>query len=180
MELIQGIKERRSVRNFTKEKISHELFESIVEVAKYAPSWKNGQCVRYTLIESPTLLEKIATNAVLSFSYNTDTILKAPNLVIVSTVNKRSGYEKDGTFSTSKADTWEVFDAGIAAQTFCLAAHGFAVGSVIMGIFDDQKIKEYCELPDNQTVAAIIAIGKPITEPQTPPRKNVEDITSYR
>ncbi len=54
-----------------------------------------------------------------------------------------SGYEHDGTFSTPQNDRWEVFDAGIATQTFCLAAHAKGVGSVILGIFDEEKIHQY-------------------------------------
>ena len=32
-----------------------------------------------------------------------------------------------------------MFDAGIAAQTFQLAAHECGIGSVVMGIFDEVR-----------------------------------------
>lgn len=35
-----------------------------------------------------------------------------------------------------------MFDAGIAAQTFCLAAHEKGIGTVILGVFDDKKLRK--------------------------------------
>ena len=41
MELIKGIKERRSTRKFTDQAVSEEEIRAIVSAAAYAPSWKN-------------------------------------------------------------------------------------------------------------------------------------------
>jgi Nitroreductase len=174
------IKERRSIRRFTEELVSKEEFKKIIELARFAPSWKNSQTARYTLVQDRTLLEAIANSAVLDFSYNTKTILAAPNLVILSTVTKESGYETDGSFTTSKGSTWEVFDAGIAAQTFCLAAHGYGYGTVIMGIYDDEKVKSIISLPANQTVSAIIALGVSAIDPVSTLRKSVEELIQFK
>ena len=77
MDFKNCVRGRRSVRRFEDEKISHKVFTEIVELARFAPSWKNSQAVRYTLIQDETILNNIAENAVLDFSYNTNTILKA-------------------------------------------------------------------------------------------------------
>ena len=95
-------------------------------------------------------------------------------------VKNRSGYEKDGSYTTSKEDRWEMFDAGIATQTFCLAAHEQGVGSVIMGIFDETKIAEVIDVPEGQQVAALIAIGYPVFEPEAPKRKEVSELLSFQ
>jgi nitroreductase len=73
-----------------------------------------------------------------------------------------------------------MFDAGIAAQTFCLAAHDLGIGSCIMGIFDEAKVAELLQLPEGQTVSAIIPIGVPKFAPDPTPRKEVSDLLSYR
>ena len=52
-----------------------------------------------------------------------------------------------------------MFDAGIAVQTFCLAAHEAGLGTVIMGIWDEDGITELLDLPKDQELAALIAIG---------------------
>ena len=42
MELLQGIRERRSIRKFQDRPVSRELLGEIVETAAYAPSWKRS------------------------------------------------------------------------------------------------------------------------------------------
>lgn len=179
MDVISCIKERRSVRKYEEKMIPHEVMEEIVEAASYAPSWKNTQIVRYIIVEDREKIEKIAQECVLGFEYNTKTMKDAAALVLVTMVKGRSGYEKDGSFSTPKGDRWQMFDAGIATQTFCLAAHSKGVGSVVIGIFDDEKVEEVVSIPEGQQVAAIIAAGYPKFAPEAPKRKSVEELISY-
>lgn len=73
-----------------------------------------------------------------------------------------------------------MFDAGIAAQSFCLAAKEYGLGTVIMGIFDEDGISGLLELPEDQELAALIAIGWPADEPEAPTRKSAEDLLQYR
>ena len=123
MQLIDGIKTRRSVRKFEDKKVPHEVLEQIVEAAAFAPSWKNSQTVRYIAVEDAALKERIATEATMNFTHNKDIISACPVLIVVVTKTGICGYEKDGSYTTSKKDKWEMFDAGIASQTFMLAAH---------------------------------------------------------
>jgi len=142
MDFLECVKGRRSIRKYTGEKIGHDAFEKIVETASYAPSWKNTQTPRYIVIEDKGMLEKIADDCVMGFQYNSATIKNAPALILVTYITGRSGYERDGSFTTSKEDRWEMFDAGIATQTLCLAAYAEGLGSVIMGIFDEAKVAD--------------------------------------
>lgn len=177
MDLITGIKERRSVRVFTDEPFTKEDFEKLVETAKYAPSWKNTQTTRYTLVLNREIQERIADEANAGFVYNSMNIKAAPALVIVSTVDKVSGFEKDGTPSTTKGEHWQSFDAGIATQTFCLAAHEAGFGTVILGIFDADKAAEIAGIPENEKVSTLLPIGRPARVPNMPPRKEVSEIS---
>lgn len=176
MNTIECIESRRSIRKFKDMPIPTELLYDIIETSRFAPSWKNTQIARYHVISNPVLKEKIANECVLDFKFNTKTLSKAPAIVIVSYVTERCGYEKDGSFSTSKGDRWEMFNAGIATQTFCLAAHEKGIGTCIMGIFDEYKIADVIGLPENQKVGAIIAAGYPDEEPTAPPRKGTDFI----
>lgn len=180
MQTIDTIKTRRSIRSFKQDKIPRELLCEIIEAASFAPSWKNTQTARYIVIEDRALIEKIADECVLGFEYNTKTMKKAPALVVITTVRGRSGYERDGSFSTSKGSHWESFDAGIAAQTFCLAAHEKGLGTVIMGIFDEDKVAEAADIPEGQSVSALIPIGYPDISPTAPARKSVEELVSFK
>lgn len=179
MEALECIKTRRSIRKFKEEPVARETLNAIVEAASMAPSWKNTQISRYHIVENKDILKEIADNCVLDFEFNQKTISRAPQLVVVSMIEKRCGYEKDGSYTTSKEDRWEMFDAGIASQTFCLAAHDMGVGTVILGIFDEDKIAKAISLPESQKVAALIAMGYPNQECEAPKRKTVEELVNY-
>lgn len=180
MEAIKCIKERRSIRKFKAEPVAREVIDEIVAAAAYAPSWKNTQITRYVVVEDPAVKAKIAEECVLSFEYNAKTIQRAPQLVVATYVSGRSGFEKDGSYTTSKEDRWENFDAGIAVQTFCLAAHDKGVGTVILGIFDDAKVAEAIQAPEGEKVAALIPIGYPDgIVPAAPRRKETEELVRY-
>ena len=179
MQTLDAIKTRRTIRKFTEDPVSHEVIEKIVEASAYAPSWKNTQTARYIIIEETALKNKIAKEAVMGFEWNTGIILGAV-LVVIASVQGKSVYEKDGAYSTSKKDKWEMFDAGIAAQTFQLAAHECGIGSVVMGIFDEVKVKELLGLDDTLNVSALIAIGHPAIQPTAPARKPVQELIQYR
>lgn len=179
MEALECIKTRRSIRKFKEEPVTHETIHTIVEAASMAPSWKNTQISRYHIVEDKDVLKEIADHCVLDFEFNQKTILRAPQLVVVGMIEKRCGYEKDGSFSTSKEDRWEMYDAGIASQTFCLAAHDLGVGTVILGIFDEEKVAKAISLPEGQKVAALIAMGYPDQECEAPKRKTVDELVNY-
>lgn len=170
------IETRRSIRKYKNEAVPAAVFHDIIETAKFAPSWKNTQIARYHVITNPELKEKIANDCVCGFSFNTKTLLQAPAVVVLSYITKRCGYERDGSFSTSKEDRWEMFDAGVAAQTFCLAAHDHGIGTCIMGIFDEEKIAEVLNLPEGQKVGAVISAGYADIAPDAPPRKDAETL----
>lgn len=176
MDAITCIKHRRSIRSFQPKAVETEVITKIVEAAAYAPSWKNSQTSRYVVITDPALKSRIAAEATMGFAGNAKIIENAPALVVQCSVAKRAGYERDGSFSTSKEDRWESFDAGIACQTFVLAADEYGVGSVIMGIFDQDIIREIAQIPAEQNVASLIAIGYAAEEPSAPRRKTVDDL----
>ena len=73
-----------------------------------------------------------------------------------------------------------MFDAGVACQSFCLAAKEYGLGTVIMGIFDEAGISEYLEIPDDQELAALIALGYPDIVPEAPVRKTTDVLLQFR
>lgn len=176
MELITGIKERRSVRKYTEDAVTVEDIEKLVEIAKYAPSWKNTQTVRYNAVFNKETMQKISEEATYGFAGNQKILAGAPCLIVMSTKDHIAGYERDGSATTDQGDHWQSFDAGIAAQTFCLAAHEAGFGTVIMGIFEEAKVKEIINLPEGEIVTALIAVGKPKFAPDAPPRKELEKL----
>ena len=173
------IKERRSIRKFKADPVDHALLSEIVETASYAPSWKHTQIARYIAVEGD-LKNKIAAQCTDAYPRNGEIIAQAPVLIAVTFLTGRSGFERDGSFSTSKGSFWQSYDAGIATQTFCLAAWDKGIGSVIMGIFDEAKAASLLNLPEDRILAALIPVGYPDEEPAAPRRKPVEDLLSFQ
>ena len=178
MNVTECLKTRRSIRKYTAEPVDHSVIDSIVSLASYSPSWKNTQITRYIAIEDPSLLTEIADRY--TPEYTSNIIRQAPMLIAVTFKKGRCGYERDGSFTTKKGDRWQMFDAGIACQSFCLAAWDQGLGTVIMGVFDEDGIAELLRIPEDQELAALIAIGHPDIEPETPKRKTVEELLQYR
>lgn len=172
------IRGRRSIRKFTDQPVSHELLAQIVETASYAPSWKHTQIVRYIAVEG----EKKAALAKCTSLYPGNGVImeNAPMVVAVTLIKGRSGYERDGSFSTPKEDRWQMYDAGVASEAFCLAAYEQGLGTVIMGLFDEEEASKLLELPEGRELAALIPIGYPAESPVAPRRKAAEELLSYQ
>lgn len=94
------IKGRRSIRKFTAEPVSHELLARIVETASFAPSWKNTQITRYIAVEGAK--KDALAKCTSTFPGNGVIIENAPMVIAVTAITGRSGYERDGSFSTPK------------------------------------------------------------------------------
>ena len=178
MKTTQCIRERRSIRKFKNVKIEHSVLESIISNSSFSPSWKNTQITRYIAIEDKSIIQKIADNFTPEF--NANIVNQVSTLIAVTFIKGRCGFERDGSFSTKKEDRWQMFDVGAACQTLCLAAHEVGLGTVIMGIWDEDGITELLNIPDTQELAALIAIGYPDETPVAPRRKSVEELLTYQ
>ena len=171
---------RRSHRKFTEEKVSREEIEKIVSLASYAPSWKNTQISRYIAIEDEQIKKDISEKFCPPGTNNATITAACPVLVVQTFIKNRCGYNRDGSFTTDREDGWQYYDCGIAAQTFCLAAHDLGLATLIMGVFDRKELQEYLNIPEDQEVMALIAVGHPVSEAFAPPRKDVETLLSWR
>ena len=172
------IKGRRSIRQFTDQPVSRELLAEIVETASFVPSWKHTQIVRYIAVEGE-LKSKIA-KCTSKYPHNGEIIENAPVLIAVTFIKGRSGFERDGSFSTDREAGWQYYDCGIACQTLCLAAHDLGLGTVVMGVFDRKGLEAYLQIPEDQELMALIALGYPDESPAAPRRKETSLLLSYR
>ena len=109
---------------------------------------------------------------------NTKTINRAAALAVIAYVPGLSG-QGDAPLTESQAAGWEMFDAGIAAQTFCLAARDLGIGTCILGIFDAGAAGRLLEL-EGLRPACLIAMGYPEQWKNGPGRKETEELLSFR
>ena len=178
MEVKDCLKNRRSVRVFTDQTVSPELIADLIETTSYSPSWKHTQICRYVAVTG-ALKDRIAEEATSDYPHNGEIIKGAPLLMVQCFIKNRSGFERDGSYSTRREGGWQMYDTGIQAGALCNAAFDAGLGSVILGIFDDAKVAELINLPDNQEVVALIPMGYAAETPNAPRRKSVEDLLTF-
>ena len=176
MEAMENIYTRRSVRAYADRPVTRKTLDRVLSAALMAPSWKNTQTAGYLVIQTPEMKEKLMECLP---AYNARTVSTAPVVVVMTTRKSRCGYERDCSYSTKKGDRWEMFDAGIACQTLCLAAWAQGLGTCIMGIYDEDQVPALLKVPEEQMVTALVAMGYPAESPEAPNRKSLEDKVQY-
>lgn len=167
---------RRSIRKYSPEPVAPEVLEQVFSGAMMAPSWKNTQTAGYIVVKSEETREKL--RAALP-DFNARTAENAPVIVVMTTTHGRSGFDRDGSYSTNKGDRWEYFDAGIACQTLCLSAWEQGLGTCIMGLYDEDKVREVLSIPPETVITAVIPMGYPDISPEAPKRKTAEEKVQY-
>lgn len=176
MDVLQAIKERRSIRKYTSEPIPKETLMQLLEAVRFAPSWANTQCWELILVDDLQTKEALAKTmpagnpAVPAFS-------QAPLIIVGCAQLGKAGFFK-GQPATDKGD-WYMFDMGIALQNLCLAAHGLGLGTVHVGAFDALKAKEILKVPEGMAVVEMVPVGFPDQEPKLPVRKEMRDFVFF-
>ncbi|MBI2958427.1 MAG: nitroreductase family protein [Chloroflexi bacterium] len=176
MDLEQAVLERRSVRRFNSDPVSEEDVRSILEAARWAPSWANTQCWRFVVVRDPQVREALA-GTLTPTNRGMDALRKAPVAIAVCAELGRAGF-KQGQATTDKGD-WFMFDCGLAVQNMVLAAHSLGLGTVIIGLMDAKGAAKVLMLPDNIAFVALMPLGHPDHRPIAPPRKELSDLVYY-
>lgn len=183
MKDVSLITERKSIRKYKDEIVPRDVMNDIMEVTKYTQSWANYQVARFTFVTNKDIIKKLATEGVNGFIYNASTLENASNVAVLSFIKGKSGSlsSDKGEVATQSDDySWEIFDAGIACQTFCLSAHAYGVGTCVMGVIDAKNIAEIIGLPSDQMVGALIPYGySDGSEPRETKRKTVDKLATY-
>ena len=142
MELTKCMEERRSIRRYKKQPVDRDLIKQLIEAAILAPSWKNSQVSRYYAVDGD---QKDQFMACLP-EFNQNNSKDASTIIVSTVVNGRSGFERDGSYTTHLKDGFQYFDNGLQIQNLCLKAYELGLGTLIMGIYDEQKIREFLSI----------------------------------
>jgi nitroreductase len=71
-------------------------------------------------------------------------------------------------------------DMGIAAQNLMLAAHDQGLGSVFVGVFDEEQLKKLLGIPPGIRIVGLFPLGYPAGESKGgPPRKPLSEFVHY-
>jgi len=170
MDIFEVFKDRRSIRRYTDQPVSGETVLQVLEAARLAPSWKNMQCWRFLVLREESDRSKL-TDAVPDGNPGKKAILSAPVVIIVSANPQESDVENGIPYF--------VADSAIAFEHMCLAAHALGLGTCWMGWYDEEKLKQLFDIPDEFRVIGFTPLGYPNQQPKPRPRKELSEIAFF-
>jgi nitroreductase len=182
MDVLEAIKNRRSIRRYKADHIDDDTVLRILEAAHWAPSWGNTQSWRFIVIRETATKARVA-DTVMKVKIDNEwvenaasgALKQAPVLLVVCAEMGKAGYGHDGTPVTDKGD-WFMFDIGLSMQNLLLAAHALGLGTVIVGGFDARAAARILEVPEGFQVVAMTPLGIPAVKGQVSPRKSISDV----
>ncbi|MGI6095050.1 MAG: nitroreductase family protein [Lachnospiraceae bacterium] len=96
-EVLKVLKERRSIRKYTKELVSKEVLEQILEAGMYAANGKNCQAASMVVTQNPELIAKLSKLNAQVMGTDTDPFYGAPTVVMVFADPERPTWLQDGS-----------------------------------------------------------------------------------
>ena len=173
MEIVKG---RRSIRKYQEKDVPEELLNQILESVKWSPSWANTQCWEIIAVKDAALKENLK-DTLAPKNPATKAICDAPVVLAVCGKQNSSGFYKDQV--TTKFGDWFMFDLGIATQSICLTAHQLGLGTVVVGLFDQDKAKAALNVPDGYELVVLIPLGYPAKDSPAPKRREISEFTHH-
>ncbi|MBI3964299.1 MAG: nitroreductase family protein [Chloroflexi bacterium] len=147
--LLPAIAERASKRALSGRSIEREKVESLVDAARWAPSWGNRQPCRFVVVQDPAALERVRA----ALTQGNRWAWAAPLLVVLVA-------DPDDE-ETRAGKPYYLFDGGLATQNLLLqAVHLGLVAHPMMG-WDEEQLKIALGVPDPFRVIIVVAIGYP-------------------
>ncbi len=171
-EWLDIIKERRSVRNFQDKAVPEESVQTVLEALRWSPSWANTQCWEVVVVKDPETKQKLQatlppTNPAIK------AMVEAPVILVLCGQRLKAGYYKGQ--ATTKFGDWFLYDLGIGTQSMCLTAHALGLGTVVVGLFDQDKAKAVLGVPEGYEVVSMLPLGFPEKIPAAPKRREVAE-----
>lgn len=155
MDVIEFIKSRRTIRKFKQIPLSCEQLEKYIDVARVAPSAANLQPLKYVIVHTKNMVNKVFP--LLKWAgYLPDYTPKKderPVAYIVVCVDK------------SIRPKGAELDVGAAVENIILAALSDNVGSCWIGSVDREKMAKLLDVGEPMAISCVLALGYPKESP---------------
>ena len=163
MDVKTAIRTRRSIRSYDPREVEEEKLVRILESARLSPSASNRQERRFIVIKDPGTRKALSEAA-----RNQKFLAGAPVVIAACSVEKE--------YVMSCGQLAYPIDTAIAVDHMTLAAVEEGLGTCWIGAFDEKKVKEILNIPDDIRVVALLPLGYPTDVPQPTPRKGLDEI----
>ena len=168
---------RRSIRSFDASKsISEAQIRTLIATAQEAPSWTNSQPSRYYVALSK---EKADAVREVIGDWNKKNTEGAPVFIVSTYVTNLSGFRKGGEPANEVGNGWGAYDNGLSDAHLILKAREMGFDTLIMGGRDATAIRSIFNIPESETIMAVIALGYRAADPQRPARKPLDEIVTF-
>ena len=175
--VLKIIKKRRSIREYSDKEIEEDKLEAILESARLAPSASNSQDWFFYVVKNRETRDKIAASMPVLVN---QFLRKAP--VIIVGCERSLGVVRAATGAVLKAvgtrdRDWGEVDVAIALEHMVLVATELGIGSCWIGLFDGRRISRVLDIPDDQSVVALLALGYTASKSTDESMGGVREIT---
>ena len=174
MEFSVLLEERRSIRDYQAGvQISKSDVEKMIYAAQQAPSWKNSETGRYYVAITKEGVEAVRSALP---GFNSERTQNAAAYIVTTYKTKISGHNGDGEPTDANGDAWGAYDLGLQNENLLLKARELGYDTLIMGLRDVDALVEIFDIPSDEAIMSVIAVGKRTATPEKPQRREIEDI----
>jgi len=170
MDVKQAIKSRRSIRKYEDREISDDVIKEIIDAARLAPSGNNTQPWTYYIIKDRETQSKLRENKV----FFQDFVYAAPAIIVCCA--DLNAYTKNVKGRDLPDEIRAIRDISIASSFLILRATELGLGTCYVGWLKAEKMKEIIGIPNDNIVPYVITIGYPDEQPESKPRKDINEI----
>ncbi len=168
MDLMEAIKNRRSIRRYKESPVPENLLKEVLNAARLAPSADNSQPWKIVVVRDEDVRSKLSAAC-----NGQKFVLQAPVLLVVCGIPEEA-FQTVGGYMSS-----HVIDASIALDHLTLAAHACGLGTCWIAAFKEDKVRSMLGIPEDVRVVALTPLGYPDERPERPSRKNLEELVVY-
>lgn len=170
MDVLEAIKTRRSVRNFTNQPVSDRKIEKLLEAARWAPSAGNIQPWEFIVVRDSEIKHGLSQAAL-----DQKFIEQAP-VVIVACADPAKSAPRYGSRGIN---LYCLQDTAAATENMLLAAHAIGLGACWVGAFKEEMARKVLKIPEPVRPVAIVPVGHVTRTPSVRPRKDLTEITYH-
>ena len=161
MELLESIKNRRSIKKYLDLEVPKEKIGMVIDAGASAPSSGNIQNWRFVIVKDKGSRKRLA-DAALQQHWMETAPVHIVVCAVIDTAKQFSGMRGEKLYSIQNC-------AG-AIQNMLLMAHSLGIGSCWVRSFDEEAVKRTVAIPENARPQAIITLGTPDEKPPEPSR----------
>ena len=177
MRLIDLVKTRQSDRKYLDKPVEREKIERCLEAARLAPSASNSQPWEFIVVEEPEMRNKVAHATYSDLIKFNRFVPTAPVLVVLNSWRPGLHMALGGILKNRQ---FNLIDAGIAAEHFCLQATEEGLGTCMLGWFQTRKIMKLLSIKPPKKPTLIITLGySGHTTIRDKKRKSIEEMSKF-